>query len=50
MQKVTLNNGMEMPILGYGVWQIPDTSECEKSVYDALMAGYRKFSMVLFCS
>ncbi|MFD1178385.1 aldo/keto reductase [Paenibacillus puldeungensis] len=41
MQKVILNNGVEMPILGFGVYQIPDAMECEQSVYDALMAGYR---------
>ncbi|OZB91370.1 aldo/keto reductase [Paenibacillus sp. XY044] len=41
MQKVTLNNGVEMPILGFGVFQIADQSECEQSVYDAIMAGYR---------
>ncbi|WCK54827.1 aldo/keto reductase [Aneurinibacillus sp. Ricciae_BoGa-3] len=41
MQKVTLNNGVEMPILGFGVYQIPDADECERSVYDAIKAGYR---------
>ncbi|CAM3366980.1 aldo/keto reductase [Paenibacillus taichungensis] len=41
MQKVILNNGVEMPILGFGVYQISDANECEQSVYDALMAGYR---------
>nr|WP_263323541.1 aldo/keto reductase [Neobacillus sp. Marseille-Q6967] len=41
MQKVTLNNGVEMPIIGFGVYQISDAAECEQSVYDALMAGYR---------
>src|SRR3954447_9548349 len=41
MQKVRLNNGVEMPILGFGVYQINDANECEQSVYDALMAGYR---------
>ncbi|MEK3724124.1 aldo/keto reductase [Paenibacillus sp. FSL H8-0034] len=41
MQKVTLNNGVEMPILGFGVFQIADQKECEQSVYDAIMAGYR---------
>lgn len=41
MQKVILNNGVEMPILGFGVYQIPDPAECEQSVYEALMAGYR---------
>lgn len=38
---VTLNNGVEMPLLGFGVFQIPDAEECERSVYDALAAGYR---------
>lgn len=41
MQTVTLNNGIEMPILGFGVFQIADPHECEQSVYDAIMAGYR---------
>jgi len=41
MQKVLLNNGVEMPILGYGVFQIEDQEECERSVLDALETGYR---------
>ncbi|TBL69084.1 aldo/keto reductase [Paenibacillus thalictri] len=41
MQNVILNNGVEMPILGFGVFQIADPIECEQSVYDAIMAGYR---------
>ncbi|MCK6256245.1 aldo/keto reductase [Fictibacillus sp. KIGAM418] len=41
MQKVILNNGVEMPLLGFGVYQIQDANECEQSVYDAIMAGYR---------
>ncbi|QGQ45762.1 aldo/keto reductase [Metabacillus sediminilitoris] len=41
MQKVILNNGVEMPILGFGVYQIEDANKCEQAVYDALMAGYR---------
>jgi diketogulonate reductase-like aldo/keto reductase len=41
MQKVIFNNGVEMPILGFGVYQIPNAEECEQSVYDALTAGYR---------
>ncbi|AIQ23092.1 aldo/keto reductase [Paenibacillus sp. FSL H7-0737] len=41
MQKVVLNNNVEMPILGFGVYQIQDANECEQSVYDAIMAGYR---------
>jgi len=38
---VTLNNGVEMPILGFGVFQVPDSAECERSVRDALELGYR---------
>lgn len=41
MQKLILNNGVEMPILGFGVFQIVDQNECEQSVYEAIMAGYR---------
>jgi 2,5-diketo-D-gluconate reductase A len=41
MQKIKLNNGIEMPILGFGVFQISDLGECEKSVSDALEVGYR---------
>jgi len=41
MQNVILNNGIEMPILGFGVYQITDAKECEQCVYDAIMAGYR---------
>ncbi|GAB3867048.1 aldo/keto reductase [Hymenobacter segetis] len=41
MQTVTLNNGVKMPILGFGVYQIPDAAECEASVLAALKAGYR---------
>lgn len=38
---VTLNNGVGMPLLGFGVFQIPDAEECERSVYEALRTGYR---------
>jgi 2,5-diketo-D-gluconate reductase A len=38
---VALNNGVEMPILGFGVFQITDLEECERSVRDALAVGYR---------
>src|SRR6188472_3797387 len=38
---VTLNNGVQMPILGFGVFQIPDADECERSVYEAIRTGYR---------
>lgn len=41
MQAVKLNNGVEMPILGFGVYQIPDNKECERVVEDALDVGYR---------
>ena len=41
MQQVTLNNGVVMPILGYGVFQIPDPQECERCVVEAVDAGYR---------
>ena len=41
MKSVKLNNGVEMPILGFGVYQIPDAAECEQSVYDAIKSGYR---------
>ncbi|HEX7911953.1 MAG TPA: aldo/keto reductase [Paraburkholderia sp.] len=41
MQDVTLNNGMKMPIVGYGVFQISDEAQCERCVVDAVQAGYR---------
>ncbi|WP_044173477.1 aldo/keto reductase [Flectobacillus major] len=41
MQSVKLNNGIAMPILGFGVFQIPDANECEKTVIDAIETGYR---------
>ena len=40
MQYVTLNNGVQMPILGYGVYQVTK-DECERCVLDALKVGYR---------
>ncbi|MCD8030188.1 MAG: aldo/keto reductase [Bacteroides sp.] len=41
MKNVVLNNGVEMPLLGFGVYQITDAQECERSVSDAIEAGYR---------
>lgn len=41
MQHVVLNNGVEMPILGFGVFQVTDPAECERAVDEALGAGYR---------
>jgi 2,5-diketo-D-gluconate reductase A len=38
---ITLNNGVPMPMLGFGVFQVPDPAECERSVRDALDVGYR---------
>ena len=38
---VTLHNGIKMPMLGFGVFQMNDLAQCEQSVYDALLAGYR---------
>ena len=40
MQNVKLNNGVEIPILGFGVFQITDPAECERSVIDAIEVGY----------
>ena len=41
MQNVKLSNGVEMPILGFGVYLIDDYDECKKAVLDALEVGYR---------
>lgn len=41
MKYVTLNNGVKMPILDYGVFQIVDQEECERCVLDAISVGYR---------
>jgi len=41
MHIVTLNNGVEMPIVGFGVFQVTDLAECERSVVDAIETGYR---------
>ncbi len=43
MQTVKLNNGVEMPILGFGVYQVADGAECEKAVSEAIEVGYRMF-------
>lgn len=40
MEYVTLNNGVKMPVLGYGVYQVTK-EECERCVLDALQVGYR---------
>lgn len=41
MQAVTLNNRVVMPIVGYGVFQIPDPDDCRRCVRDAIAVGYR---------
>ncbi len=41
MTTVKLSNGVAMPVLGFGVFQISDAAECERSVADALEVGYR---------
>lgn len=41
MQKIKLNNGIEMPLVGLGVFQIPDLNECEQTVLTAIRSGYR---------
>jgi 2,5-diketo-D-gluconate reductase A len=41
MKSVVLNNGVEMPILGFGVFQVTDLKECENGVINAIETGYR---------
>ncbi|WP_346889877.1 aldo/keto reductase [Clostridium sp. UBA1056] len=41
MEYITLNNGVKMPILGYGVYQIENLKECERCVLEAIEIGYR---------
>lgn len=41
MQHLSLSNGIKMPILGFGVYQIPDYAQCVQAVADALEVGYR---------
>ena len=40
MQYVTVNDGIQMPLMGYGVFQITDALQCEQCVQDALEVGY----------
>lgn len=41
MEYITLNNGIKMPMLGFGVFQVPDAAQCERAVLDAIESGYR---------
>lgn len=40
MKYVTLNNGVKMPILGFGVYKMDDEVQCEQCVCDAIQSGY----------
>ena len=41
MEYITLNNGIKMPMEGFGVFQVPDPKQCEQAVLDAVSVGYR---------
>ena len=41
MKNVKLNNGVEIPVLGFGVFQMTNPAECERAVVDAIETGYR---------
>lgn len=41
MEYAVLNNGIKMPMQGFGVFQIPDFEQCRRAVSDALNVGYR---------
>ena len=41
IETVKLNNGVEMPLEGFGVFQVPDPAVCEQAVLDAISTGYR---------
>ncbi len=41
IESVELNNGVEMPLEGFGVFQVPDPAQCEQAVLDAIATGYR---------
>ena len=41
MEYITLNNGIKMPMEGFGVFQVRDPKECEQAVMDAISVGYR---------
>ena len=46
METVKLNNGIEMPVLGFGVYQMTDAEECERCVGEAIRTGYRLIDTV----
>ncbi len=41
METITLNNGIKLPLEGFGVFQVPDPAQCEQAVSDAIACGYR---------
>lgn len=41
MEYTVLNNGVKMPMEGFGVFQVPDSRQCEQAVLDAIASGYR---------
>lgn len=41
MEYLSLNNGVKMPLEGFGVFQVPDAAQCEQAVLDAIAVGYR---------
>ena len=46
---VTLNNGNSMPVLGLGVFPVPDPAECERGVIDAIETGHRRVDLAAPC-
>ena len=48
MEKIKLNNGVEMPVFGFGTYKVKDPSECERSVTTAIGAGYRLIDTAQF--
>ena len=49
IETVKLNNGVEMPLEGFGVFQVPDPAVCEQAVLDAIAAGYRLIDTAAAC-
>ena len=47
MEHITLSNGINMPMLGFGVFQVDDSAECERVVGDAIEVGYRLFDTAM---
>lgn len=45
MNDTILNNGVKMPLMGFGVFQVENATECEQAVSDALAVGYRLASV-----